>query len=98
MLGVVGAPPIDQAEYQFDGAVLHLDSHPARPPGVGMDVDVGEGLVDAGEEAGGLEIAKAGVAGPLFSQGTQAVKAGRGELDLERGFGGGGSRVHAVSR
>ena len=60
-----------------------------------MHVDIGQGLVHAGAHPPGFRHAKAGMQSPSFRESTEAVKTGRGELDFERGFGGGGSRVHA---
>ena len=68
MRGIVGPAPVEQAKDQVGGAVVDLDPDPAGAAGVGVEVDVSEGFVDAGEEAGGVEIAEAGVAGPFFGQ------------------------------
>ena len=75
--------------------MFDLDPDPTGPTGVGMKMDVGEGLVDAGQHAGGFRLAETGVQGPFFGEEPKPVQAGWGQLDIERGFGGGGSRVHA---
>ena len=96
MRGIVGVALVDQAEYQLGGAVLDLNADPTRPTGVRVEVDVGEGFVDPGQHPGRLGLAEPGMESPLFREGTQAVEAGWGELDFEHGFGGRGSRVHAI--
>jgi len=61
-----------------------------------MEVNVGQGFIHGGKHAARLPFAKTGMAGPLFRQGAETVQTGWGELDFERGFGGGGSRIHAA--
>lgn len=95
MIRVKSAAPVKEAKGQFRWAVFHLNPDPAGPAGIGVDMDVGQGLVDSGQHAGSLRRWKAGVEGPFFRQGAESMETGWGELDLERGFRGGGSRIHA---
>lgn len=95
MMGVISAAPVDQPEQKLGRAVFDLNADPTRATGVGVNVNVGKGLVHSGEDASGLKIPKTGMASPSFRESTEAMQAGWGELDLERGFGGEGSRIHA---
>ena len=61
---------------------------------IGVEVDVGECLIDSTKNLSSIEVVEARVEGPSFRQIAQAMQPRRCELNIDQGFGGVGGLRH----
>ena len=84
--GVEGSALIEELKDELLRVCLNFNTDGAGAPPVGVEVYIGQGLVDRGKDLPGFRIGIAEMKGPSLGKLAKTVEAGRRQLDFDRSF------------
>ena len=77
---------VEKFKDQLRRGLLDIDPDGAWATSIGMEMNVGQGLVQGGKNLACFRFRKAGMHRPSFGKLAEAVETGRCQLDLHRRF------------